>query len=185
MMKSKCLVVLFFLISCSVCSQNIEVLNDKYGFNKFKLGTHINDISQKVKDLDYFDKNPRVSSFRYSGLDISEVFGVRVHGIRLTYFDSKLMSIQIAVSNLNDAYDDDKYLKIDRSLSNVFGNVNFNPTNRDGSILKGHIWDGDDIRLENFQIDYPELEERELERKQGYIQVYSKKIRQERMNSEF
>ena len=114
----KCL-LLFYI--CSICnfgfSQNLNKLDIKYGFNKFKLETSYNLLKSQ---LELFDNIDNFKYCIYKGKDIESVFGVKVKKVTLTFYKNQLFQINIFFDE-----DVDKYLYKDyvvEKLMSLYGN---------------------------------------------------------------
>ena len=98
-------------------SQNLENLDDKYGFNKFKLGSSYQSYS---KDLEFIfsGDQPDIKFYKYTKKDIS-IFGFsKISEIHLGFYRDKLFNIDI---DLNPTYNDDMFTTILSKLKDLFG----------------------------------------------------------------
>lgn len=113
----KSTLLLLLLISISGFAQNLSNLDEKYGFNKFKLGSSIQSYN---KDLEFLfpDKKTGTKYYKYIKKDIS-IFGyTNIDQIGLGFYKDKLYTIDIV---LNPNGNDDMYLSILSKLKGLFG----------------------------------------------------------------
>lgn len=113
----KSIQLLLLLISISGYSQNLNNLDEKYGFNKFKLGSLYQNYQ---KDLNFLFKDDEtgVNFYKYTKKDIN-VFGfTNIKEIGLGFYKDKLYTINI---DINPTYNDDMYHSILSNLKKIFG----------------------------------------------------------------
>jgi hypothetical protein len=112
----KTFIFLLLHLPSIIFSQNLNNLDEKYGFNKFKLG---NSFQFYSKDIDYVvtDKSG-VKYYKYKRNDIS-VFGfTSIEEIGLGFYKDKLYTIDIV---LNPKYNEEMYSVIFSKLKELFG----------------------------------------------------------------
>jgi hypothetical protein len=112
-------IVLLLLLIKSVFgfSQNLENLDDKYGFNKFKLGSSYQSYSKDL-EFQFSDDETGAKAYKYTKKDIS-IFGFsKVNEINLVFYRDKLYTINI---NLIPSYSDDMFSTILSKLKDLFG----------------------------------------------------------------
>ena len=116
MFMKKSTLLLLLLISISGFTQNLSNLDEKYGFNKFKLE---NSFYVYQKDLLYktSDQNG-VKYYDYKKKDVN-VFGCSdLIGVLLGFYKDKLYTISI---DINPTDNNDRYYSILSNLKNLFG----------------------------------------------------------------
>lgn len=116
MFMKKNILLLFLILSVSGFSQNLQNLDERYGFNKFKLESS---FKLYQKDLVYktSDQNG-VKYYEYKKKDIN-VFGCSdLIAIGLGFYKDKLYTINI---DINPSYNNDRYYLILSNLKNLFG----------------------------------------------------------------
>lgn len=111
--------ILFLIIPLISFSQNLENLDIKYGFNKFKLE---GSLQTYIKDLQYSytsTSNTNLKVYKYKKKDIN-VFGITdIKEIGLLFYKDKLYTIQI-VFNLSSS-SDKTYSTVLSKLVELFG----------------------------------------------------------------
>lgn len=127
--------LVFLLIALCLQAQDINNLDSKYGFNKFKLETPLSQLKSKCKYLSSFE---RADMYRYIGPKIRGVFGYfEVETLNLKFYKGKLMEIEINLGSLtseNTSY-------IDKELFILYGNPQRKlPSNDDMELAK--VWVG-------------------------------------------
>ena len=126
MIKQIKLVVLL-LLPFFCYSQNLDNLDLKYGFNKFKLGTS---FSSYKNDLKFFFTAPSSGTkyYRYLKKDI-KIFGYdNVNEIKLGFYKDKLYVIDIVMNSQNN---NEMYSSIYGKLKDLFGNPNITNPRKD------------------------------------------------------
>ena len=92
-MKYLLLVNLFFTLPLFSKGQNLDALDKKMGFNKFKLGSTFNDYAS---DLKYVFSGPNNDKYyRYNKKDIKQLFDSKIKEIDLGFYKNKLYTISI------------------------------------------------------------------------------------------
>lgn len=121
MKKILLLPLLIFLISSTVTSQNIQKLDEKYGFRDFKFG----DLYSKWEaQLDLIETSNEKSSYNYKDNCCESFMGVKIDGIALEFSNNKLNSITIVFDNNNSSDISTKlneYSKIKDKIIEEFG----------------------------------------------------------------
>ena len=98
-MKNIVLVFLFFIPLIGI-SQNLNNLDEKYGFNKFKLETSFQTYNKDLEFI-YTDKKTGSKHYKYIKKDVS-VFGYNdIEHIGLVFYKNKLYQVYIKI-NLKD-----------------------------------------------------------------------------------
>jgi hypothetical protein len=111
------IMVIAILASIPCFSQNLENLDIKYGFNKFKLGSSYQNYSRDLTFL-FDDSKTGVKYYKYTKKDIS-VFGFsNVKEINLLFYRDKLYTIDI---NLYPSSNDEIFSTIASKLKELFG----------------------------------------------------------------
>lgn len=178
----KILLLLLFL-ALPTLAQTTQDLDKRNGFRHFTLKQDISEIKNiaEQKNRDY---NPRVKNYVYLGDDLSHLFTVPVDEVSLSFYDNKLMGIQIFFTDLDNGYTNEEYQTINSSLEKLYGRNHFQPS-ADPFISKGTIWDGNNVVLEHLQVYYKEYIDDGYNPYQGYISIISKELMDKRMREEF
>lgn len=114
-MKNFLIFLAFFFSSFIIFSQTNTNLDNKNGFNKFKLGSNFNLHKSNLK-FQTKDKN-NVSYYTYIGQDIKSVFGVKIHEILIGYYKNKLYTISVDFGIIENSQSG----KIVNELNKIFG----------------------------------------------------------------
>ncbi len=188
-MKKVILLIILVFSSNVFFAQSLKDLDAKNGFRHLKLGSKPNQIENITKNENQFSKNPNVVEYIYTGTDIDNIFNVKVNRVSLSFFKNKLFSIQISFGNL-ETYTDFKVYEFNNILSaleRTYGKDWLTPTNEDGVILNGAIWNGIKVRLELLRIDYSRSKSNpeDYEFISGYINIFDKKLMKEMFSSDF
>lgn len=108
---------LLILIPIIGKSQNLNNLDEKYGFNKFKLESSFQNYSKSL-ELMFPDDKTGVKYYKYVKKDIS-VFGITdIEQIGLGFYKDKLYTIDIVLNPYNR---DEVYKTISTKLKELFG----------------------------------------------------------------
>jgi hypothetical protein len=109
-------IVFFVILNLSnLHSQDLNNLDKKFGFNKFKLESSFSLYEKQLKfKLTGYDK---VNYYDYTGNDIGLVFGCIVKRINLGFYNQKLYTISIDFIS-NTSGDD---MRIQSELKDLFG----------------------------------------------------------------
>lgn len=103
-------------VSFNVYSQDLNNLDNKYGFNKFKLEESIDVNKQNLKFISTSEDG--VQQYEYLKSDDIKVFNVPVRKVNLFYYERKLMKIQIIFNSLTEKSEDYIFTELRR----LFGN---------------------------------------------------------------
>ncbi|MCB6002947.1 hypothetical protein [Flavobacterium psychrophilum] len=185
----KKILLLFILISNLLSAQSTANLDLKNGFRNFKLGSSPSQIKNIVKKQSQASKNPYVKVYDYFGDDITNIFNVKVESVELSFFKNKLFNISVNFGNIEDSrnFEIYEFNNILSALEQTYGKNWVEPTNKDGVISNGAIWDGKKIRLELMRIDFSKSKTnpKDYGYVQGYINVFDKKMTSEMFSSDF
>lgn len=109
--------LLFYLLlfSVSVKSQDLNNLDRKFGFNKFKLESPFNLYQSQLKYL--FTGNDKVKYYEYSARDIGLIFDCIVEKVRLGFYNQKLYTISIDFIVIDNSDE----IRIQKELKSLFG----------------------------------------------------------------
>lgn len=188
-MKKIYFLLISFLISNLIFGQSVNDLDIKNGFRHFKLGSSPSQIKNIVKQENQFSKNPNVVEYDYVGNDIDYIFTVKVDKVELSFFKNKLFSISVTFGNLEQSQDFEVYEfnNILSALESTYGKVWFTPYNNDGVVINGAIWDGKNVRLELFRLDFSKSKTNPKDYGfiSGYIHIFDKKLMNEMFSSDF
>lgn len=187
MKKLTFITIIFLFMSNLMLAQSVNDLDIKNGFRHFKLGSTPTQIKNIVKKNKQFLNNPNVVTYEYTGNEINTVFGVEVNNISLSFYKNKLASIMISFGDFDGKdFTYEQFEIIRNALEHIYGRDWVNPKNKQGIILNGAIWDGKNVRLELFRIDYnTNLTDPRDYLISGYINVFDKKMTNEIISSEF
>lgn len=185
-MKKIYIIILIFL-SQLVISQTTNDLDVKNGFRNFKLGSSPLQNKNIVKNDFQNPSFPDVVAYKYNGTDLESIFGVKVESIQLSFFKNKLFSIRVSFGDIGKSFELHEFNSIRGFLEQVYGTKWYNPSNEDGVIANGSIWDGKNVKLELFRVDFSKSKTnpKEYGFVSGYIHVMDKKIMQEMFKSNF
>ena len=185
----KKIVILFILISNLLSAQSTVNLDLKNGFRHFKFGSNPSQIKNIVIQNDQYSKNPNVKTYDYVGDGITNVSNVKVETVKLNFFKNKLYSIGVQFVDADNPKDFElyDYNKILSALEQTYGKEWIVPSNPDGVITNGAIWDGKKVRLELLMIDFSKSKSnpKNYGSNDGYIHVFDKKLNDEMYSSEF
>lgn len=188
-MKRTTIITIFLLISNFILAQSVNDLDIKNGFRHFKLGSSPSQIKNIVKQKNQFSKNPNVVAYEYVGSDIDNIFNVKVDKVNLSFFKNKLFNISVTFGNLEESKDFEVYEfnNILSALERTYGTDWVRPKNDEGIILNGAIWDGKNVRLELFRLDFnkSKTNPKDYGFISGYINVFDKKLTNEMFSSDF
>ncbi len=178
-MRTLILVNSFFILFLNVTGQNLENLDNKMGFNKFKLESSYDKYKANLK-LTIKETNG-VNFYDYVGGDIKSVFGVLVKQINLAFYKGKLYSISIEFDYTSEEED----LVLQRHLKELFGITAIlkNIKTSSGALLDWVMqWDSKKVLL---QIQKYNLLSSTYPGWSTEIFLYSKKIKSEINNDSF
>ena len=115
-------IFLFFGWSINSHSQNLENLDLKYGFNKFKLESSFQNYHE---DLEYYTTlDNGVKFYKYTKKDVN-IFGFSdIQEIKLGFYKNKLYTIDISMGVLTFLNNDGMYSTIFMKLVELFGYPN-------------------------------------------------------------
>jgi hypothetical protein len=185
-MKKTHIIILIFLSQFAI-SQTINDLDIKNGFRNFKLGSSPLQNKNIVKYDFQSPSFPTVVSYIYNGTDLKSIFGVEVESVELSFFKNKLFSIQISFGDIGKPFELHEFNSIQGILEQVYGTKWDNPSNDDGVIANGSIWDGKNVRLELIRVDFSKSKTnpKQYGFVSGFISVTDKKLIQEMYKSNF
>lgn len=180
-------IVLFVLTNLCSFGQSVNDLDLKNGFRSFKLGTSPSENKNIIKVEKQNPAFPNVVVYKYLGKDLESVFGIKVESVKLSFYKNKLFSISINFGDFGKSFELYEYNTILSTLKQVYGAKYQNPSNEDGIIMNGAIWDGKHVKLELLRIDFSKsiTNPTDYGHINGYIQVMDKKIMKEMFESQF
>lgn len=111
-----CIVLIFLLLSITALCQDLSNLDNKMGFNKFKLESSYNLYKSQLKH--HLTGPDSVVYYDYSGNDINKVFNVFVKKISLGFYENMLYTISIDFITVGK--EDETILQ--NELQELFGN---------------------------------------------------------------
>lgn len=183
------LFICLIILSNVVLGQSVNSLDLKNGFRNFKLGTSPSQIQNIVKQTQQFSKNLNVAEYEYVGNDINNVFNVNVNSVSLSFYKNKLFSIRVSFGKLAEAKDFELYefSSILSALENTYGSNWIKPTNEDGIILNGAIWDAKNVKCELLRVDFSKSysNPKDYGFVSGYIHIIDKKLMNQMYASDF
>lgn len=185
----KILSVLLVIVFANAFTQSTQNLDVKNGFKHFKLGSSPSQINNLVPQEQQFSQNPNVKAYDYVGTDIQYISNVKIDNIVLHFFKNKLFMIAI---NFGDLYTNSDFTYVDYKniltwLEQAYGKKWFSPTNDDGTIVNGAIWDGKKVRLELFRTDFSKsnTNPKDYGYIGGYISVFDKNLNKQMYADDF
>lgn len=115
-MKQLKFIPVFFVLlnSFTSQSQDIQNLDTKYGFKKFKLESSYDLYKSQLKLIQNQEKK---AYYEFTGTEYSEIFGYKVNNINLCFYKNKLYEISIEYDLKTEEYKTD----IIRHLESLFG----------------------------------------------------------------
>ncbi|AZI40074.1 hypothetical protein [Epilithonimonas vandammei] len=172
---------LLIIISSNIFyGQSLNDLDIKNGFRHFKFGSTPSQIKNIVKQTNQSSQNPKVVSYEYIGEDITNIFNVKVDNIYLSFFNNKLFSVGVNFGNMENVknFEIYEFNNILTALENTYGTKWVAPSNKDGVVLNGAIWDANNVRLELVRIDFSKsyTNPKDYGYISGYINVFDKKL---------
>ncbi|RYX87840.1 hypothetical protein EON73_00395 [bacterium] len=186
---NKILVLFLIILPDLLFGQSTANLDVKNGFRQFKFGNTPSQIRNIIRQKNQFSKNPNVVEYDYVGSDINNIFNVKVDKTSLSFFKNKLFNISVTFGDIKESrqfelYDFDNILS---ALELTYGTKWLKPSNDDGVITNGAIWDGKFTRLELFRIDFSKSKTNPKDDNfiSGYINVFDKKLTHEMFSSNF
>jgi hypothetical protein len=133
-------ILLCLLFTGITFGQNIKKLDEKNGFNKFKLGS---DISLYKNDLKVSAEQPNgVVEYRYMKDDITDLYELKVESVILNYYKGKLYMISILFDEESSKQDKN----VRPNLVTLFGEPQYKMDN-EGKIRWGYVWDSEKVFL--------------------------------------
>ena len=175
----KFFITLLFIFA-SICTQcqDLDNLDRKMGFNKFKLESSFDIYKANLKLNDIDDK---VKFYDYTGSDVSSVFGISYDKITLGFYNNKLYTISITFLYTTER--DDAILQ--NKLKELFG---FTKTSNDVKTPSGAEyewamqWESKKVLL---QVEKYNISSKTSPPWLTEIFMYSKKMRSEILNDSF
>lgn len=183
-------IISFILLAfLSITSFSQTSLDTKNGFRHFRFGTSPSEYKHIVLEEENYSKNDEVQQYNYAGNDIQYVANVKTEDIELNFFKNKLFLVTINFADFSSKTDFSylEYKKIFDWLEEAFGQEWLPPTNEDGVIVNGAIWDGEKIRIELLRIDFSKSKTDPMDSEfiSGYLSIFNKKLQQQMYASEF
>lgn len=186
---NKFLSILFFIFFTTAFSQSTQNLDLKNGFKQFKLGSSPSQIKNIIPQENQYSQNPNVKAYDYVGNDVQYIANVKIDKIDLHFFKNKLFMISVSFGNMEDKTDFTyvDYKNILSWLEQAYGKNWVRPTNEDGTIVNGAIWDGKKVRLEFFRTDFSKslTNPKDYGFISGYISVFDKNLNKQMYSDEF
>lgn len=178
-----------FFISLLICSfgfaQNLDKLDQKYGYLKFKLGTSETNYKNLKLDENFSKKYQNLKVYEYLGNDIKYIFGIEITTINLYFFQHKLFAILLYFGDEVNAYTEEQYEHVNNSLEYLYGTDWHNVEPSSSQVIKGRIWKAKKVTLEHIKSynDFDEGENINLFR--GYISIQEDNIHQKFLDNQF
>jgi hypothetical protein len=186
----KVFITTFLLFTVNlIFGQATHDLDAKNGFKHFKLGVSPSQIKNIIPQEKQFSQNPNVKAYEYIGKDIQFVSNVKVERITLHFFKGKLFIITIEFGKMKTRTDF-TYLDYNTILSwleQAYGKSWVTPSNEDGTIVNGAIWQGKKVVLELIRRDESKnyLNPIDYGYISGYISIYDKVLNKQMFSDEF
>jgi len=130
-------------------SQTLSKLEEKNGFNKFKLGTN----SSLCGPLSLVSDEGKIKCYSYQGDDIKEIYSLGIHAILMTFYKDQLYKIQVYINKT----DKDSEIELGQNLKVLFGKPN-SWTEGKGGWLWEYLWQSQTVQLQYAKFDEPEHE---------------------------
>ena len=178
-MKFLTLIFLALALFTFTKAQNLENLDSKMGFNKFKLESSF-DLYKKDLKFDVVNSDD-VKFYYYTGKDISSVLGLPFYKINLAFYKKRLYSISITF--LYTSPDDNSILQT--KLQQLFGHTKIlSKVKKEGGSSLDWVmqWTSQKVLLQLQQYDITDSNTQEWTTE---IFLYSKGIHSEILNSSF
>lgn len=142
-MKRIVILILISMIHTGTKSQDLDNLDKKMGFNKFKLESSYE--VYKLKLTYVMTGSDKVKYYKYSDTDIFSVFGVTIEKINLGFYKDKLYTISIDFLNTDS---DGK--KIQNELQELFGRQGIQYNRNSGEFEYDWVmkWDAKNVYLQ-------------------------------------
>lgn len=177
------------LIFLSITSFSQTSLDTKNGFRHFRFGTSPSEYKNLVLEEESYSKNNEVKKYNYMENDIQYVANVKTEAIQLHFFKNKLFLVIVDFADFSSKNDFSylEYKKILNWLEEAFGQEWLPPSNEDGVIVNGAIWDGEKIRIELLRIDFSKSKTDPMDDDfiSGYLNIFNKELQQQMYASEF
>ena len=174
-MNTKFLQIFLILFFSNFWAQNIEKLDNNFGFRKFKFGTDISQIKNIKNNNSKFNN---MDEYIYEGNDITDIQNVKISRINLYFLNKKLAAIFIAFGWEND-YNSEQFSQVTYGLENSFGKPTASNCKGEVSLLNCNIWMGKKVKLEHTR---SRTKDNYLF---GLIMFEELNMRQKRINSDF
>lgn len=184
------IIAVIFIFYQSATGQSTNKLDSNNGFKKFKFGMSPSQFSNITLSTLTKGKLKNVKEYVYNGTDISELYGVRVESLGLSFYKDKLYQITVNFGSVYREYTSSEEFAILYSLKAVYGTITHDCRGtepNDLSVLNCTIWDGRNVRLEHLRIDFESPKKNNNSRTNsiiGYLLFTNKKLQQEQQNSE-
>lgn len=131
--------------------QVIGKLDSYNGFKQFKFGKP----ASSFKNLELVKSTmnlKNVTSYNYTGKDITDFSGIKIADIRLDFFNNKLYKVSVGFSDFDqNDYSIGEFNVVKMALTSNFGEPN-ECQFTDPSMLNCAIWDGNNVRLDNIRM---------------------------------
>lgn len=177
--------IVFLITQYKAVSQSTDRLDNNNGFKKFKFGLSPSQFTSITEDKRAQVKQTNVKNYIYNGEDITDLFGVRIESIQLSFYKNKLYQITVSFGSVDREYTLGEESMMLYGLKASFGTITHDCKGsepKDLSVLNCTIWDGRKISLEHLRVDFKSTE-RNSEKKTnsilGYILYTDKKAQKE------
>lgn len=185
-------VISFILLtfwSITSFSQTDNGLDTKNSFRHFRFGNSPSEYKNLVLEEENYSKNNQIQKYNYTGNDIEYVANVKTEDIKLHFFKNKLFLVTVDFGHFSSKteFTYSEYNKILDWLEQAFGQEWFPPTNEDGVIINGAIWEGEKIQIELLRIDFSKskTDPQDYGFIGGYLSIFNKELQQQMYASEF
>jgi len=91
----KIILLAILLMSVNLYSQSSQQLDNRYGFKHFKFKSDAKNYIDQLEEIDSWNSNKYITSYKYISNDIKQLSGVDIENIELTFYKNELMSIMI------------------------------------------------------------------------------------------
>ena len=181
----KKITVLFLLLNISSFAQDLNFLDSKNGYKKFKFGKTPEEITEikKVTWNEVGFKARKSLWYQYVGKDITTFFDSDIRDLDLYFFNKKLFQISISLGELTEDFSLQEFEELKNQLSAIFGNDFYN-MKKEQDIVKGYIWLGEKVKLE-LLLKYYTIPNSERKLRYCFVTIFHNSLNLERKKSQF
>jgi len=185
-MRKQFLLFIALLLSTNLISQSVDDLDAKYGFKHFKLKSSPVEYMEELEEIEswFSSQYQYMSTYKYKGNQISQVGGVDIGQIELTFYKDELQMISIDFGDsFKKEFTESEFDLLLYSLEKLYGqpyNIRKDSGGRDIKILEGRVWKGGKVNLELMRIQHDGALFAI-----GYISIVEKNVQQKMIEESF